>query len=133
MNNPNCCLLSLAWGIFPEGMYFILWIACSLESLCTLFSCLTHSPCFKVCLFSIQYSLKYNLSDWQFIKREKCSFKKETLGKQNDLLSEQKHWWHHPVSQRNSLFTISWNENQNTHDRRMKREKLRYGHKQKQH
>lgn len=92
-------MLLLAQGIFPAGTYFILWMAGSLESLCTVFSCPTHNPHFTIYLLSIQFSLKYNFSDWQFVKTEKCSvFRK--LGIQNNLLAVQKHWWHYPVSQK---------------------------------
>lgn len=68
------------------------------KSLCTIFSSLTRNPYFKVFLLSIQFNLKYNFSDWQFIRKKKCSFFKK-LGKQNNLLAVQKHCWHYPVSQ----------------------------------
>lgn len=99
----NWCLL-LARGIFPAGTYFILWIACSLEFLCTVFSCLTHDPYFKIYLLSIQFGLKYNFSDWQFKKGEAPIFFK--LGKQNNLLAVQKHWWHYLVTQKYVVYCL---------------------------
>lgn len=100
MNITNWCFLLLARGIFPVGTDFILRIACSLESLCTILSCLTHNPYFKVSSLTMQFSLKYTFSDWQFIKKEKCSFKKkQNPEKQNNLPAVQEHWWHYPFSQ----------------------------------